>query len=351
MKILWHLPYKNINNAGRTIYVGYRNAFLDLGHSFETLSAEDRFSELYEKFKPDIFVSSLNKYHFKYLNLDYLKVFRKEGLVVFVNIPSWKDPSRKKRVNETFDIAGNSYLRDLVVKDRVADFYYGAYEEWDPRISDFEKETGQKYVTLPLAADRITLKSVRDKKFESDISFIGTNLPDKRKFFREYVYPLRKEYRVRLYGQGWTFLDRFLDDVGKFGKYFDIKFLGNLNTQKLSLNDEGKIYKSSGISINVHQISQREYGGDSNERTFKIPLCGGFELTDDVECIRKYFIEDKEIVIAKNKRDWFEKISYYLNNPEKRLPIIKAGRERVLKDHTYHNRVKKITELYNMFKD
>ena len=82
---------------------------------------------------------------------------------------------------------------------------------------------------------------------------------------------------------------------------------------KLELEDEGRIYKSSTISVNIHEDYQREFGGDCNERTFKIPLCGGLEITDDVACIRKYFKEGEEIIIAKNKDDWIEKIDYYIN--------------------------------------
>jgi spore maturation protein CgeB len=86
------------------------------------------------------------------------------------------------------------------------------------------------------------------------------------------------------------------------------------------------------------------FGGDCNERTFKIPLCDGFEISDDVACIRKYFKED-EIVVAKDKNDWYEKIEFYIKNPDMRLKIIEKGKQRVLADHTYHCRAKQILEI------
>jgi spore maturation protein CgeB len=66
---------------------------------------------------------------------------------------------------------------------------------------------------------------------------------------------------------------------------------------------------------------------------------------DDVECIQKYFEKDIEIVIANSQEDWFSKIEYFIKNPEKRLPIIEAGRSRVLKDHTYENRALQILNI------
>ncbi len=75
-------------------------------------------------------------------------------------------------------------------------------------------------------------------------------------------------------------------------------------------------------------------------------MYGGFEITDDVAVIRKYFKEGEEIVIAEDSKDWYEKIDYYIKNPEKRIKIMEAGKARVLKDHTYINRAKKIIDLY-----
>ena len=134
--------------------------------------------------------------------------------------------------------------------------------------------------------------------------------------------------------------------VQRGGQYFNIPYIRSLQKPKLSFNEEGDIYASSTISINIHEDYQRKFGGDCNERTFKIPVSGGFEITDDVACIRKYFIEGKEIIIAKNRNDWFEKIDYYIKNTDKRLPVIEAGRKRVLKEHTYHNRVNQMLAMY-----
>jgi spore maturation protein CgeB len=213
------------------------------------------------------------------------------------------------------------------------------------RMEGFQEVTGNSYHTIPLAADKMLMKQDFHEAFKSDLAYIGTYLPEKRIFFSEHVLPLRQRYDLRIYGQDWTRSDRVLGFAQKVGQYFNIHGLRTLLKPKLELMDEARIYSSSKICINVHEQYQKDFGGDCNERTFKIPLCGGFEITDNVSAIRKYFRED-EIVIAVDKKDWFEKIDFYMRLPEQRAKIAEKGKRRVLSDHTYHNRVIQIINIY-----
>ncbi len=339
MKILYQIPSLSTIYAGRTIYHGYKNAFIDLGHEFRPLTADDDMEAILNEFQPDILITGLSNYSLRYLDLEVLKRFRQKGLKVAVNIPFWQSPLSKFRVNETPGLKDNLEFVKLVSSGDFGDVFFNICEPGDERMKGFKETTGKSYETIPLAADKIALQdSHSEPRFNADISYIGTNLPDKRAYFQEYVFPLAKKYNLKLYGQDWTKTDQALGWVQRFGQYFNVKPLATIRKPKLQLNDEATIYASSKISINVHETYQKEFGGDCNERTFKIPLCHGFEITDDVACIRKYFIADKEMVIARNKKEWFEKIEHFLKNPEERKPIIEAGRARVLRDHTYHNR-------------
>jgi spore maturation protein CgeB len=87
------------------------------------------------------------------------------------------------------------------------------------------------------------------------------------------------------------------------------------------------------------------YGGDCNERTFKVPLAGGFQLVDNVACIGRYLKPGEEVVMAEDNDDWFDKFDHYVRHPEERLPIIEAGRRRVLMEHTYHQRAAQLVEI------
>jgi len=346
MIIISHIPSLDTIYAGRTIYAGYKNAFEDLGHQFYPLTSRDDQKKLFDEVEPDIFMTSLNPYNLKFLDLNDIKNRRKKGLKVFVNTPFWNSPMAKLRINETSSLSKNKNLITIIKSNFFGDVYYNVCEQNDLRMDGFEKTTGYKCYTILLAADKTLHYPEYFERFKADISLIGTYLPEKRKFIQERVFPLKKKYDIKLYGQDWTIKDRTKGLAQKVGQYFNLPYLSSLQKPKLNLEDERKIYSSSVISINIHEDHQRQFGGECNERTFKIPISGGFEVTDDVACIRKYFIDGEEIVIAKDKDDWFDKIEYFLRYPEKRIPIIEAGKKKVLEKHTYHNRVEQIIDIY-----
>lgn len=346
MRIVYHLPSIYNIYAQRTIYNGFKNAFTDLGHEFFTFTSDDKLEKFLERHNPDMFITSSNFYYRKYLDFDILKKFRNKGMVLFTKIDFWNSPLNKNRINEAKSLKDDKIAIDLIKNGSLGDIYFHVVEKEDARMVGFEK-TGYEYHTIPLAADKITMRYDFDKNFLSDMSYVGTFLPTKRKFFKECIFPLKNIYDLRLYGQDWTLRDRSIGWIQRFGQYYNIPYLRSVQKPKLQLGDEAKIYSSSKICINIHETHQKENGGDCNERTFKIPLCGGFEITDDVACIRKYFREGKEIVIARNTDDWLKKIDLYINDQEKRLEIIENGRKRVLKEHTYHNRVEQMIEIYD----
>jgi hypothetical protein len=347
MRIAYHFPSKHTIYAQRTIYNGFKHAFADLGHDFHTFSADDNLPSFLEQTAPHVFITASHFYYQQQLDLSLLKQYRdRQGLVVFVKIDFWKSPMSKFRINEAHSLCEDRKTVDKIKEGLLGDVFFHVVEQDDERMDGFEKGTGLPFHTIPLAADKTVLHQVYDKRFEADISYIGTNLPEKRAFFRQRVFPLRKKYTLALYGQDWTRWERFTGWLQRAGQFFNVPLLRSLQKPKLGLEDEAKIYSSSLISINVHEQYQRDFGGDCNERTFKIPLCEGFEITDKVGCISRYFEEDKEIIIARDERDWFDKIDYFIRYPEKRYPIIAAGKNRVLAEHTYHNRAEQILKLY-----
>jgi spore maturation protein CgeB len=345
MNIAYHMPSLETVSAQRTIYYGYKHAFEDLGHQFFTYSSGDDLKEFLEITQIDIFITSSHFYYQKYLDFKLLNEYRNKGMVLCTKIDFWKSPFSRSRINEAKSLKDDPKTVQLIKNRDLGDVFFHVVEQSDERMEGFERETGNKFYTVPLAADKLSLTYEFSTDFISDISYIGTNLPSKRRFFQECVFPLRTKYDLRLYGQDWTFRDRMMGWIQKFGQYYNIAHLSSIRKPSLQISDESNIYSSSRICINVHEDYQRKFGGDCNERTFKIPICGGFEITDDVACIRKYFKAGEEIIIAENRKDWFEKIDFYMNNPDERVPIIEAGRNRVLTEHTYHNRAEQLINI------
>ncbi len=82
-------------------------------------------------------------------------------------------------------------------------------------------------------------------------------------------------------------------------------------------------------------------------RNCEVPGCGSFLLTQDADGLKECYEDGKEIVIFKDFTDLMVKIKYYLEHPEEREAIAKAGYERTMTDHTYE---KRFNEIFNKIK-
>ena len=346
LKILYHLPSLETIYAFRTIYNGYKNAFQDLGYKFVTLTSKDNLKKILEKERPDIFITSSYNYYLKFLDLNLIKEYRKKGMVMFTKIDYWHSPM--KRLSEAKSLKNEKKKVKMIKNGLLGDIFFYQTEQDDVRMDGFEKVTGKKFETILLAADKISMVEGYDSKFEADISYIGTNIPEKRLFFKKLLFPLKEKYNLKVYGQDWNLKDKFLGLVQRFGQYFNINLLKKVQKPKLRLDDEPKIYCSSKICVNIHDIYQIKYG-DINERLFKIMACKAFQIMPYMPVVKRYF-NSEEIVLAKNKKEWFDKINYYLNHPEKRKQIAEKSHKNVMENHTYHNRVNQIIDLYDKFK-
>ncbi len=81
-----------------------------------------------------------------------------------------------------------------------------------------------------------------------------------------------------------------------------------------------------------------------NQRVFDVPASGGFLLTDNQQALEELFDIKKEVVTYSTYEEIPDLINYYLKHPDSRSSIVKAARERVLKSHTYLNRISEIIQ-------
>ena len=344
--VAYHLPYPTTIYAQRTIYNGFKSAFESLGYAFVPFTPDDDLKDFLERERPVVFITASHFFYRKFLDYRLLKEYReKRGMLLLTKIDFWTSPLQKGRVNEAASMKDDTTAKRLIKEGLLGDVYYSTASQEDGRMQGFSKFAGQDFVTIPLAADSFSLKPRFNETFAGDVLFLGTNLPQKRQFFKEWLFPLGKKYDLRLYGQDWTLYDRVLGLVTKAGQYFNVPIIKSLQKPKAKLSDEAEMYASAKILANIHEDYQRTFGGDCNERTFKIPFCGGLQISDDVAIISQYFEPGKEVVIARDKQDWFEKIDYYMNHPEEAKKIALAGQKRARRDHTYVNRAQQIIDL------
>ena len=141
-------------------------------------------------------------------------------------------------------------------------------------------------------------------------------------------------------------------------KDYKIKIWGNLPAiwlQMPELNsivmrrnvfNEEKAKAFGAAKVVLNNLHPAEING-LNKRTFEISACGGLQITNYKECTKEHFEIGKEIICYKDFNDLKEKLDYFIddrNEPE-RQQIISAGRQRVLKEHTYKHRLQQMFEL------
>ena len=144
--------------------------------------------------------------------------------------------------------------------------------------------------------------------------FCGTNSGAKTEETRNYLHPIKHGYPNDgiLAGIGWN-----KPHYGELGIYALPKF-----------------YSACRINLNYHRTFQLNKFNEVNERTYIIPACGGFQLTDNPKAMQYLFNED-EMVVADSPKDYKEKFEYYFHNPSKRYVYIEYGMKKVMQEYTY----------------
>ena len=346
LTIAYHNPYPDSIYANRYVSLGMQNGFRDLGHEVVEFTPGLRLEAFLEQRRPALFITSSHFLYRKLLDYDLLKRWRdRHGLVLMTKIDFWDSPIHKRRINEAPSMKDDTEARRLIQAGLLGDHYFHVTAQGDARMEGFEEFAGQGFVTVPLAADTRTLKPEVEARFAADISFIGTNLPQKRRYIGEWLLPLGDRYDLKVYGQDWTRRERWLGLVAKVGQYFNLPIVKGLQKPPLEPFEEAHVYASSRLLVNLHEDYQRRFGGDCNERTFKIPFCGGLEVCDDVACVRDYFVDGEELVVATSREDWFDKIDHYLRHPDEAARIAEAGRRKVLAHHTYTHRAQQLLDV------
>ena len=198
------------------------------------------------------------------------------------------------------------------------------YEKYDIVFVASEKYTNilknrlnTSVITLLQCTDPEIFYPEINHKLSEDILFVGVT----RGVYRTIIKDLFKtNHEVSIYGKGW---DKFIDE-----KYIKDEYIPN---EKLH-----EYYSSCKILLNDHWNDMIEFDFPSN-RLFDALACGTFVISDKIPSEEELF--ENTIVTYDDVDDLDEKISYYLNNPQKREEKALKGKNIVLKNHTFDNRV------------
>ncbi len=207
---------------------------------------------------------------------------------------------------------------------------YDIYFIWGKFLIEPIKKAGAKIVEyLPFAYDGeihypVKVTPEEQKVYGSDIVFIGS-WDDEREQWLNYLL----DYDLKIWGNSWE----------KASKKIQKKWQG-----RAVVGEEfSKVCNSSKIILNL--IRKQNFLAH-NMRTFEVPACGGFILSNRTEEQNSFFKEKKEAEYFSTPEELKEKIDYYLKNRELRKQIAISGFNKLKNaDYSYKNRAKSILEL------
>lgn len=186
---------------------------------------------------------------------------------------------------------------------------------------------------LPLAADPaihypLNILPAELEEYGSDLSHVGAGYYNRRQFFAGLL-----DFHLKIWGNEW-------DDAGI------LKRALQREGQRISTEETVKIFNATRINVNLHSSTYHNgvnpFGDFVNPRTFEIAACGAFQLVDQRKYLPEKFQLNSEVITFSSLQDFREKAFYYLEKPEERRRIADAARQRVLKEHTYENRMQEM---------
>jgi len=187
---------------------------------------------------------------------------------------------------------------------------------------------------LPMACDpevhhRVEL-SVEDRlKFGSDVVFVGSYYPHRAETLQTVL-----RHNSAVWGPGWEVLP------------LNSPLRACIRDAHTRPDIWTKIYSASKIVLSIHyrDPEKRFPVHQASPRVFEAMACGAFVLTDRQKDVIALFKDGYHLVTFSDDADLGRKIAYYLDHADERERIAAAGRQEVLKSHTYENRLRRLLD-------
>ena len=189
---------------------------------------------------------------------------------------------------------------------------------------------------LPTACDPeihrpVELSTEERERWGSLVSFVGAGYHNRQQMFANFA-----NQPFKIWGTEWPLCRPFDSLVQEGGR-------------RIAVDEYVKIFNATDINVNLHSSAEKNgvdpYGDFLNPRTFELAACGAFQLVDEREYLAECFTPGEEIVTFNGLQDLQNKIEYYSQRPDERIAIAARARERVLRDHTYEQRLRQLLDI------
>ena len=227
--------------------------------------------------------------------------------------------------------------------DRVqgdgADPFHALIPEYDlvftygggpPVVQAYEALGARQCVPIYNALDPETHHPVEpDARFEGTLGFLGNRMPDREGRVKEFFFKpaqLLSDHRFLLGGSGWG------EDVPDLP---NVSYLGHVYTR-----DHNAFNCTPRAVLNINRASMVRYGYSPPTRIFEAAGAGACLITDAWEGIDQFLEPGQECLVAQNGEEVVEHLQAL--TPERARAIGEAARERLLREHTYADRVQTV---------
>ena len=173
------------------------------------------------------------------------------------------------------------------------------------------------------------ISAINKKKFGGEVGFIGAWEKER---LNSMLFLAKKGIQLRWWGGGWS------------NKKFKSTSPNLIYEDNAVWGDD---YADAINSFDINLCFLRKINRDlQTTRSIEIPACGGFMLAERTEEHQILFQESKEAEFFSNNEELLDKTRFYLANPNVRLKIALAGRERCEKSgYSYESNLSKIISL------
>lgn len=212
--------------------------------------------------------------------------------------------------------------------------HYDCYITFTPLLLEPLKKAGARHVEVlkfgfaPNVHYPVELLAEERRIYANDLIFIGS-------------WDKEREY--------W--LKNLTDfDLGIWGNYYWATHCKNKllvhkwRGKEVYEREQTVVLNACKISLNILRIQNK---GSHNMRTFELPACGVFVLSERSPEIEQFFEKDKEIVLFSSPQELQDKIRYYLKHQAERERIAQAGQQRcILSGYSYLERAKSMLKIF-----
>ena len=182
---------------------------------------------------------------------------------------------------------------------------------------------------LPLAAQPdfhkpLQLSDQERREYGADIGFLGAGYPNRRLAFRQLV---GRDFKI--WGSDWDGETLLAAHVQRGGARIDAE-------------ESVKIYNATRVNLNLHSslgtADLVSMGDFVNPRTFELAAMGAFQLVDRRGLMPELFAQD-ELATFGTLEEFYAAIDHFVAHPDEREAFAARARARVLRDHTYEQRM------------